>query len=204
MNSTLKSLFSGVIFSLGMAVPIMAAPIEYTNIGKVAPEHTFQATITGNITAYFYGTTANFNEQLGLFVNGTQRGDWGLLNHGSNFGDSIDFGLVQAHDILTFALRVFDTNYTLYSGPAINNPDRINHTFSTAFPGETRGDVTIPAGTFVGFEDSLRPFSDLNYNDEAFVFTDTTPSQVPEPSSLLLAFGGLSLITGRVAQRWKR
>ncbi len=51
----------------------------------------------------------------------------------------------------------------------------------------------IPVGTFVSFEDLPFNSSDLNYNDEDFVFTNVAVTAVPEPTSLLLLGAGLFL-----------
>jgi len=175
---------------------LVAGPIPYQTPGMIAPEQAFQATASGDVTAYFYGSTASFSERVGLLVNGVQQGSWGLENHSSSFGQAFNLGTVTAGDTLVFALMVADTGYTLYSDARLN-PDGINHVYSTSFPGAVSNGVAIPAGTFVGFEDSLESFSDLNYNDETFVFTTTTP----EGSSLLLT--GLGILAGGFGA-WRR
>ena len=183
---TYKSLFLCLTAILLPSSSLVAGPIPYPNPGTIAPEQVFQTPVSGDVTAYFYGSTAAFSEQIGLLVNGVQQGSWGLANHTSSFGQAFHLGTVTAGDTLVFALMVADTGYTLYSDSRFN-PDGINHVYSTAFDGATNNGVLIPAGTFVGFEDSLQSFSDLNYNDETFVFTTTTP----EASSLLLTSFGI-------------
>lgn len=177
----------------------VASPV-YSTPGKVAATYTYTAATTGQEVGYFYGSTAGDTDLLGVWDNGVQLGTWALNNHTSTFGMSYDFGGVKAGDTLVFAL--YDTNrkYTVYSDPAMNS-DGINHAYTTAFAGQTKGGMTIPVGTFVGFEDLLMPHSDLNYNDEDVVFSDlvATPgvggnptTATPEPSSILLLGMGLA------------
>ncbi len=174
------------------SMTLMADTIPYPNPGTIAPAATFQASTSGDVIGYFGGGTGIFTEEIGLFVNGAQQGGWGLQNHTSALGDAFDFGAVHAGDTLVFALKVADTGYTVYSDPALN-PDGINHTYSTPYVAAEHSNAVIPSGTFVGFEDSLISFSDLNYNDEAAVFTNVTATtaSTPEPASLLLIGTGL-------------
>jgi hypothetical protein len=65
---------------------------------------------------------------------------------------------------------------------ASRSTDGVNRVYSTDFA----GDASIPAGTFVSFEDLLGG-GDLNYNDEDFVFANVrAATSVPEPSTMLL------------------
>lgn len=198
-NSLLK-LF--LLASAGSAI-LSADTMPYPNPGVIAPAATFEATNNGDVIAYFYGSSAMFVNRLGLLDNGVRIGGWGLPDHTSSFGESYDFGYVHAGDTLVLALQVKDTHYTLYSNPSMNR-DGINHVYATPFSGETRGDVTIPAGTFVGFEDSLLAFSDLNYNDEDFVFRNIDGSATPEPGSLFLLAAGLGGALLFQARTWKK
>jgi hypothetical protein len=200
----LKPFLSCALFAVASATTLCAGSIPYGNVGEITPFVTFTAVSSGDLMAYFYDSGATFNEDLGLFVNGVQQGGYALEDHASSFGDSVNFGHVNAGDDIVFALRVADTNYTLYSD-LFGNPDFVSHVYTTSFAGETRGDITIPAGTFVGFEDSLLPFSDFNYNDEAFVFTNVSSTVVtPEPGSpLLLAGGALVIALGILRKKSK-
>jgi hypothetical protein len=80
------------------------------------------------------------------------------------------------------------------------NADGANHVYSTSFPGTS----TIPAGTYVGFEDLAKSVSDFNYADEQFVFSNTMTSigSAPEPSTLALTLLTLLGLGGLAARRF--
>lgn len=168
----------------------------YSNPGVEAPAYTYTAAASGDEIGYFYGSTAGFTNLVGLWVNGSQVGNFALNNHTAAFGDWVNFGHVNAGDTLVFALQVVTDGYVISSDPGMNS-DGINHAYTTSFAGETRNGVTIPAGTFVAFEDLRQPGSDLNYNDEDVVFSNVAaspadPTVTPEPASALLLGTGLA------------
>lgn len=178
--------------ALALAGAANAGTIPYPNPGVANPvDYTFTAASTGDITAYFYGSTAAYTNDLTMLVNGVATGIEGLNNHTSPYGLALDFGAVNAGDTLVFELNNISPGGIgpWYSDKSLNS-DGVNHVYSTDFA----GDGFIPAGTFVSFED-LPNGGDLNYNDEDFVFTNVATS-VPEPTSLLLlaiGIGGLLL-----------
>ncbi len=182
------------------SMTVTANTISYPNAGVVPASATFRAEATGDVTAYFYGSTATFTEEVGLAVNGVRQNDWALPNHGSLFGDSFNFGAVHAGDVLTFLLHVDDTGNTFSSEPG-SNPDGINHEYVRPFAGEARANQVIPAGVFVGFEDELMAFSDLNYNDEDVVFEDVAAQVTPEPMPFWLLGVGLTACVGSAAHK---
>jgi hypothetical protein len=155
--------------------------------------YTFTATSTGDLVAYFAGSTAGYDNTLSVLVNGHATGIFGLDDHTSLYGDSLNFGLVHAGDVLTFQLNVITTGDQFYSDKSMNL-DGVNHVYSTSFT----TDGVIPTGTYVAFED-LNGGGDLNYHDETFVFTNVTTA-VPEPSSVLMLLAGLGAM-GAVARR---
>jgi hypothetical protein len=189
---------------LGASFSLMADFIPYPNPGKIAPTQSFTATDSGDVIAYFYGSGAGYDDQLGLFVNGQQLGTWGLDNHTSTFGQSIDFGYVTAGTKLDFALNVLSTKTVLHSDPTLN-PDGVNHTYGTVFSGQTKNGVTIPSGTYIGFEDLLASKADFNYSDEQFVLLDTTVTTLtPEPNpAWSLALGAICVGAGAFRRRKK-
>ena len=174
---------------LGVASVASAGPIPYANVGvENASTYTFIAAATGNITAYFYGSTAGYTNDLSMLVNGVDTGIRGLNNHTSPYGLALDLGPVTAGDVLVFRLNNISPGGVgpWYSNKAMNY-DGVNHVYSTDFA----GDLVIPAGTFVAFED-LPYGGDLNYNDEDFVFTNVRAvTGVPEPTTVLLFALGL-------------
>ena len=162
--------------------------------------YTFTATSSGQINAYFYGSSAAYTNTLTMMVNGVvkpQTATGVLNNHTSSMGDFINLGFVHAGDVLTFQLNVLTTGKTWYSDESLNS-DGANHVYSTAFSGDPLNN--IPAGTYVGFEDLYRG-GDLDYNDEAFVFTNMSVSPVPEPETYAMLLAGLVLVGFRLHRR---
>lgn len=219
--------------AMGFATAALAGDaIPYPTPGFVNPaSYTFTATSTGHVTAYFVdGQNAGYENELGLLVNGVlSDAGFGLDNHSSNIGDIFDLGQVTAGDTLTFVMRNlslsnFDAGFfaDVYSDPIRNAPyDNIDnqarslpgvqHVYSTAYtgspmilPGGSNG--PIPLGTYVAFEDiPLAQGPDFNYQDEVFVFTNTSingvpTGGVPEPATwglMLMGFGGLGAVLRR-------
>lgn len=169
------------------AMNASAGPIPYPTPGVLNPvTYAFTAASTGDVVAYFWGSTAGYTSTLSLLVNGVDTGISGLDNHASAYGDALNFGSVNAGDSLVFRLNVLSTGDSWYTDTGLNY-DGVNHVYSTNFD----GDAVIPVGTFVSFEDL--PFGgDFNYNDEDFVFTNVRDQNaVPEPFSALLVGAGL-------------
>ena len=185
---------------LALSVNAQANPTPYAPAGTPnATTYTFTAASTGALIAYFAGSTAGYTNDLGLRVNGVDTGIYGLNNHTSAYGQQLNFGSVNAGDILVFILHNISPGSVgpWYSQQSLNS-DGVNHVYSAAYA----GDIIIPAGTFVAFED-LPNGGDFNYNDEDFVFTNVaTSGSVPEPGTLaLLGLGiaGLGFLRRRKA-----
>ena len=177
------------------AAAAQADVIPYANPGVPNPvNYTFTAASTGDVTAYFYGSTAAYDNQLTMLVNGVATGIVGLDNHTSPYGQALSFGHVNAGDSLVFELvNVSPGGIGPWYSQTSLNSDGVNHVYSTSFS----GDATIPVGTFVSFED-LPGGGDFNYNDEDFVFKNVATS-VPEPGTLALL--GISLLGLGIAKR---
>ena len=151
--------------------------------------YTFTATGTGPITAYFAGSTATYDNELGLLINGVSTGVIGLDNHTSALGQSLVLGNATAGDTLTFVLQNNTLGANVYSDPTMNTAYDVDgsvghqHVYATPYTQTTPLLGTIPKGTYVAFEDLRFPSSDFNYHDETFVFTGV--SAVPEPSTYI-------------------
>jgi hypothetical protein len=191
-----------LLCSLGTGARADAIP--YPNAGTPnTAVYTFTAMATGDIIAYFAGSTADYDNQLGMLDNGSlTSAGFGLDNHTSTLGQAFNLGHVTAGDTLVFVLHNLTLGQNAYSDPSLNGSYDVNgsdghqHVYSTAYTATS----LIPAGTYVSFEDLPFPNSDFNYNDEDFVITNVAASVpavgVPGPIAgaglpgLLFALGG--------------
>ncbi len=179
-----------------------ADPIPYAPIGTPNPvTYTFTATGTGQVDAYFAGSSAAYTETLGMEDNGVLTGvPFGLNNQTSTVGEELDLGNVSAGDILTFVIYVQNTNGYVYSDPSLNGPYDTNgsvghnHVYSTPYTATSPIFPGIPTGTYVGFEDLPFPGSDFDYNDTTFVFTNVSVNAPTPDGGMTLALLGMGLV----------
>src|SRR5262245_40069189 len=101
-----------------------ADAIPYPGVGfSNTATYTFTASTSGDIIAYYAGSTASYENQLGLMVNGVDTGIYGLdnKNPATVLGTSLNFGHVNAGDTLTFILKNITYGGILaYSDPSLN------------------------------------------------------------------------------------
>ena len=183
-------ILSAFVIAVTASIAANADSISYANPGTTAPSHQFNAIATGDLVGYFDGSSAAYDNQIDVFVNGVQLGGYSLDDHTSAIGQSVNFGHVNAGDSIVFALNVLSEGYKLYSDAAMNS-DNMNHTYATVFSGQTIGAAMIPDGVYLGFEDQLATISDLDYNDEDVVFSNVGMTANPEPMSFVLFGTGL-------------
>ena len=180
-------ILSFIAIALSTSVAANADSIPYPDVGSLAFGHHFNAEESGDLVGYFLGSSALYNNEVGVFVNGTQLGGYVLGNHSSTVGQSVNFGHVNAGDSIVFALNVLSEGYKLYSDTGMNM-DGIDHVYATMYSG---GQAGIPAGVYLGFEDQLAAISDLDYNDQEMVFSNVSMVANPEPISFILFGTGL-------------
>jgi hypothetical protein len=194
-----------------LATPAFADVIPYPNAGHVAPTTSVTAAGT-SLDIYFYGSSAADTDKIKV-QDVTQGWTSGLIldNHSTAFGQEFSFS-VNPGDVVVFYL-VNQTTGQTYSSDPTGSADGYNHAYITAFS----GNGSIPAGTFVGFEDlyiganrdgvcgGSSNQSDCDYNDDEFIFVGVDPTgAAPEPSSLALLGTSILGAAGMVRRRFVR
>jgi hypothetical protein len=105
----MKKIVAALAVTLLAAGAAQAAPVPYGTPGlENKTTYTFNAAADGDLIAYFAGSNASYTNEIGLLVNGVDTGVYGLNNHASVYGDSLDFGAVNKGDLLVFILKVLD------------------------------------------------------------------------------------------------
>ena len=181
---------AAALLALSAAGSAFASDPVYAPPGTVnGASYTFEAVATGEVYAYFLSQSAAYSEQLGMATadSTVALGAVGLDNHASSRGSWIDLGPVTANEVVTFFINVTNTGLT-FSSQVSENADGTQHVYSTAFAGSG----SIPAGTFISFEDLANNHSDHDYNDTAFVVTNVVA--IPEPANVALLLAGLGLV----------
>lgn len=153
------------------------------------------------VLATFQGSSAGYSSDLYLLLDGAGNpGDDGDVtndlflfnNHASRVGSQLDLGSFAPGTELTFGIVVHQTGHEFLTGSAELNPDGRTH---------ARVQRDWRAGeTLVGFEDlwyGPGSWSDLDYNDLVFSFTNTsTRVAVAEPPILgwfVVGIAGIAL-----------
>ena len=185
----LQASFAAVV-ALAFGAPAQAMPTPYATPGVESNvEYDFIAASTGDVVAYFVSSNAAYTNEIALLVNGSDTGIHGLNNHSSLYGDMLNFGSVKAGDRLVFKLVNLDpANVGPFYSDRSMNGDGFNHIYAARY----NGDISIPAGIAVGFEDLPRG-GDFDYNDENFVRVNVAHArEVPEPASIALLLAGVA------------
>jgi hypothetical protein len=185
---------------------LYADPVPYNNAGTVAPTVATYATGT-SIDAYFYSVSAGDNDTISLYDLTTSTflaPQTAFPNHSSNPGDEVTFTGSNAGDQIVFELNNSSYPDSVFASDPSLSTDGINHAYVTSFSGAIPGSspsVTV-SGTYVGMEDLPLGASDLDYNDDTFVFTQVASTPTPEPSSFILLGTGLLGIAGVVRRKF--
>lgn len=205
--------FASILSLSAFSSPLLADNIPYPSIGKLAPTVSLTAAHTGTVTGYFVSASAADNDSVELW-DMTRNTFSGFLlpNHSSTPGVAVSFGSVNAGDSL--AVILFNSSTGKYvdsintdGTPTTYSVDGRNHAYVTSYTGGISG---IPAGTYIGMEDlgvtSLKPLTgtDLDYNDDTFVFTNVAIAPTPEPGTFLLLGTGLLGAAGSLRRKFAR
>ncbi len=144
---------------------IWGYPYLYQNIGTENPiSYSFSATATGDVTAYFFGSSAAYDDKIGMIDSSTDASNDVNVDNNTSisvvYSEQFDFGYVTQGDILTFYMIVNNgsTVSTVYSNPDMNasydgTPTGTNHVYATTFVPFTTYEVS---GVYIGFEDTAR------------------------------------------------
>lgn len=210
--------FLAVVFILAVGTtPLVADNIPYANVGHLAPAHTFTATATGSVIGYFAGSEAGGNDTVELWDTSQNTFSGFLIpNHSSTVGVPTTFLSVNAGDNLVFIISndsagLIDDSVDNGGTPTAFSADGYSHAYSTPYTGSIAGLPPGLTGTYIGMEDlavtGLNPLSgsDLDYNDDTFVFinvTSTPPTApTPEPSTFALLGTGLLGVAGALRRK---
>jgi hypothetical protein len=195
---------------IGTAALADTIPYPYPEIPNPV-SYTFTATATGDVTAYLYGSSAFYDDQIYMVDTTTGQSSLSLTSGGTvdnhtYAGIAINFGSVTVGDTLVFyeiinTAGIIDNAYP--SSPSVvssnpgSNPDNVNYVYATTYTGGTAPYTSnfIPSGVYIGFEDLPYPSTNgeytYDYADDDIVVTDVTGTPVPEPGTIALLSIGM-------------
>lgn len=175
----------------GSSSAVFADAIPYPDPGTIAPTPNLVASATGTLDLYFAGYSAGDEDFIDLCDLNTNVCTGDIFENFTTPVGSMATLAVNGGDQLEVFLYNASINETFSSIPA-DSADGVNHVYATPYSGTLFPGA--PAGTFIGTEDLPVPGSDLDYNDDQFVFTDVTIGNTPEPGSVWLIAAGIAAL----------
>jgi hypothetical protein len=207
MKSFLFSVLALVVVSSSSALADQI-PV-YPNPGTIAPQVLTYASASGGLSLYFLGSEAGYNDTVDVYDVQTGFNSGAVFpGHSTVLGTMIMVGTgpgeINAGDQLVIYIN---SPERLFASVASYSADGVNHGYIVPYAGGTVNGVDVPAGTFVGMEDLWITDSDLDYNDDTFMFVagSVTPvgtSNTPEPGTWLLMGTGMMGLAGEVRRRF--
>ena len=175
----IKKMAAALLAAGGVASAVAASP--YPAAGTQNPvTYTFEATVTGDVTATLVSADAAYNEYIymGAFPSASP----GPLNH-DPVGTSFSLGHVTAGEVVTFSIFITGNHQKFSSDPSKNGADSYtNHVYAEQ----------LSDGVLIAFEDLPRGSTDWDYNDAVYKLGNV--SVVPEPGNVALLLAGLGLV----------
>jgi hypothetical protein len=168
----------------GLSALAQGTIVPYPYGGTIIPNADAQLVSAsgGDIVATYYHGISSGDHDV-LYLNGTEIFD----NKVNSPGNTVDLGAIPTGTVLDFTMEDFTTGKIWNMGSGIGNSDGDVHAYVVDnFP--TAGN------TYIGWEDRTtgEMYSDFNYNDLTFTFSNIEITPTPEPSTLALsAMGGL-------------
>ena len=170
--------------SLSVMAQISHTNVPYDNPGTPIPDAYAQLAYAngGDIqVSYVHGISFGDHDQL--YLDGTLIFD----NQASSPGQTYDLGTITSGTLLNFTMVNLTTDETWNMGVGSGNSDGEVHAYVV-------NNYPATGSTYIGWEDEGIGdiFTDFNYNDLTFSFSNVAAQPVPEPGTLALyAMGGL-------------